>query len=216
MGYNHSGSCQIANIEELFDKYFRNMPGTFVDVGAHDGYTFSNTYGLADDGWEGLCFEPIPELYEKCKALHEHNSVLVLDSCVGNINGLVNLYIGENPSIDLETVELQPWGSTYDKEDFMVCKSTRLDTVLEKWMIGKKFDLLSIDVEGAELMVLAGFDICRWLPTMIIVETHEGNPDVRKSFHAAAINVYFEGKPYTKIQSDGLNTIWVRKDAVIA
>jgi hypothetical protein len=37
--------------------------GFFIDVGAADGITFSNTYYFEKQGWKGLCFEPNPENY---------------------------------------------------------------------------------------------------------------------------------------------------------
>ncbi|NQV72724.1 FkbM family methyltransferase, partial [bacterium] len=40
--------------------------GIFVDVGAHDGITFSNTYFFESvRGWTGLCIEPNPEVYDR-------------------------------------------------------------------------------------------------------------------------------------------------------
>jgi len=184
-----------------------------VDVGAHDGYTFSNTYGLATAGWSGVCYEPLPELYEKCKNLHkkmEHN-VVVINSCVGDAVGETRLFTSENPTIDMETVERSPWGGVYDKGKFILSAVTTLDLSLEILSIPVGFEVLSIDVEGAEPQVLSGFNIRHWLPRMVIVETHEHNLDSRKSFHVDKINTYFAGKPYVKIQSDGLNTIWIHK-----
>ena len=34
--------------------------GKFLDVGANDGVTFSNTHALALNGWTGVCIEPSP------------------------------------------------------------------------------------------------------------------------------------------------------------
>jgi len=39
--------------------------GFFVDIGANDGVTFSNTYFFEKKGWDGLCVEPIPSVFEK-------------------------------------------------------------------------------------------------------------------------------------------------------
>ena len=212
MKYTIPHTCQIANLSELYEKYFGELnTGTFVDVGAHDGISFSNVRGLAEAGWSGICFEPLPELFEKLLTLYvENDNVLAFDYCIGDYDGEIDLYLGENPTIDLETVEKQPWGSSYDKNKSIkrICK--RLDTALALYL-SPKFEVLSIDVEGAELQVLRGFSIEYWLPKMIIIETHDGNPDSRKSFHAQAINDYFASKPYVRIQCDGLNTIFVQE-----
>lgn len=215
MKYEMPKSCQIRNLSELYEKYFGDkFVATFVDVGAHDGYTFSNTYGLAEAGWSGICYEPIDSLYDKCRTLHmsKNHNVLTVHKCVGDKDGRVKLYTGTNPTIDEETVERSPWGDPYDKNSYIISDIVTLNTSLKQFSIPTKFEVLSIDVEGAELQVLAGFDIMYWLPRMVIVETHEFNLDSRKSFHASAINKYFEDKPYKKIQVDGLNTIWIHKD----
>jgi FkbM family methyltransferase len=214
MTYKMPDSCQIRNLAELYEKYFPNYDGVFVDVGAHDGYTFSNTYGLAEVGWRGVCYEPMPELNDKCMKLHfkQQHKVLTIHSCVGDRVGEVRLYVGSNPTIDEETVRLSPWDDTYDEHEFIMSYVTTLNVSLTQLTIPEKFEVLSIDVEGAELQVLAGFDIMKWLPRMVIVETHENHPDKRKSFHSGAINAYFADKPYVKIQVDGLNTIWIHED----
>ena len=43
--------------------------GYFVDVGAYDGITLSNTFILEKHlGWSGICIEPNPEAFEKLRA----------------------------------------------------------------------------------------------------------------------------------------------------
>ena len=46
----------------LFEHFFRGKRnGVFVDVGAYDGTTFSNTLFFERSmGWSGLCVEPLP------------------------------------------------------------------------------------------------------------------------------------------------------------
>ena len=214
MKYIMPSSCQIANLSELYETYFGSVRiGTFVDVGAHDGITFSNTRGLAEAGWKGMCFEPLPELYEKLHSLYPDDGIVkAYDCCVGDKDGITKLYLGENPTIDIETVRKQPWGTPYSEENYILRTVVTLDQMLLEFCADSGFEVLSIDVEGAELQVLQGFDIEYWKPQMVIIETHEGNVDSRKSFHAVEINKYFSDFSYVKIQVDGLNTIYMRKD----
>lgn len=214
MPYKMSTTCQIANLAELYQKYFPDKTdGVFVDVGSHDGYSFSNVWGLAQAGWTGVCFEPIPELFDKCEQTYiNFDDVAVLNDCIGNCDEMVKLYTGENPTIDEETVQLSPWGSKYDESEFISSKCYKLDSILPWCGVKPNFQVLSIDVEGAELQVLEGFSWKEWKPKMIIIETHENNPDHRKSFHAAAINDWFAATDYEKIQIDGLNAIYILKE----
>jgi FkbM family methyltransferase len=210
--YPVSTTCQIANLAELYERQFgKKTDGTFVEVGSHDGYSWSNVWGLAEIGWKGMCYEPIAELFEKCRAIHRLHDVVVSFCCVGDKDGVTKLYLNENPTIDEETVEKSPWGDRYLPDNYILSPVITLNTSLQTVQWPHEFDVLSIDVEGAELQVLRGIDLEVWKPQMIILETHEGNPDIRRTFHVSILNEYMATQPYTKIQVDGLNTIYWRK-----
>ena len=51
----------------LDQKFFKEKTaGTFIEVGANDGITYSNTYFLEKfRQWKGICIEPHPGAFEK-------------------------------------------------------------------------------------------------------------------------------------------------------
>ena len=53
--------------DEFVVNYFKGKKnGVFVDIGAHDGITLSNTYVLEKElGWTGICVEPMDHEYKK-------------------------------------------------------------------------------------------------------------------------------------------------------
>lgn len=54
--------------------------GVFVDIGANDGVTISNTcYLEKEHGWTGLAIEPIPAVFEKLK---RNRSCITVHGCV--------------------------------------------------------------------------------------------------------------------------------------
>ena len=54
-------------IDFLFKK---KRGGVFLDIGANDGITFSNTYHFEKfRNWTGLCIEPHPDVFEKLKSV---------------------------------------------------------------------------------------------------------------------------------------------------
>ena len=54
---------QLGQDRFLNENYFKNkLTGTFVDIGAHDGNTYSNSKFFENLGWSGLCVEPIPNI----------------------------------------------------------------------------------------------------------------------------------------------------------
>jgi hypothetical protein len=87
-----------------------------------------------------------------------------------------------------------------------------LDTFLEDKKVEQNFDVLSIDVEGAEWKILEVFNIDEWNPKMVIVETHEKHENElkRKTGNSEVINEYFYNHNYEQIYVDIINSIYVK------
>lgn len=214
MTYLVNTSCQIRDLERIYETHFPGKSdGYFVDVGANDGYTFSNTYTLVQAGWSGLMIEPLPESAKKCRDLYfSTEKVKVLEICIGDTCGLTDLYLGWSPTISLEAVKRNPYGFTYDPNKYITVLVNTLDVVLQDLEVPTNFDVLNIDVEGAEPQVLAGFSTVNiYKPKMIIIETHIGNPDVQRAFNSDEILQWFSDKPYDLLQRDGLNDVYILK-----
>jgi hypothetical protein len=61
--YLQQPPCQILHLDTLFTKFLGARDyGTFVEIGANDGVSCSNTWGLAERNWSGLMVEAIPAL----------------------------------------------------------------------------------------------------------------------------------------------------------
>ena len=49
----------------IYENYFKDkIDGYFVDIGAHDGVTFSNSKFFEEIGWKGVCIEPNPKIFK--------------------------------------------------------------------------------------------------------------------------------------------------------
>lgn len=212
MTYKAAYDCQIKNLFEVYAKYFNNKTfGYFVEIGAFDGYSWSNTWGLAEAGWGGVYVEPVHEHAEQCRERHKNNHVITVECAISDVEGQVKLWLDPNDvssTVDEETVKKSPWDFPYDPDKFILVPSMTLDTLLNVYTKLGVFDLLVIDVEGAELRVLSGFDWRKWRPAMIIIEDHLGQPNA-KAFHADAITKWFEATDYKCLQHDGINSIYV-------
>ena len=69
-------------IDEFFEK---KQEGTFIDIGAHDGKSASNTFFLEEQrNWRGICIEPgINEF----KLLNSNRRSINLNVCISNYDG---------------------------------------------------------------------------------------------------------------------------------
>ena len=216
--YHKIQGCQIPALDEIYLKYFgAKTDGHFVEVGAFNGYNWSNTYHLAQLGWYGLLFEPQEQYYNDCLALYKGNErITVVQCCIGDHNGETKLYLGgSNTTMIPEQIEIYnslPWAaiSGLGLDKYVTSPIFTLDYMLEKANWPSEFDLLVIDVEGAESLVLDGFTLTRWLPTLAIVETHKLNECMALSAHAERIDEYFLDHGYEEVYCDHINSIYHR------
>lgn len=212
MNYKTSPTCQIPGLAQIYlDVFGYKTDGAFVEVGAYDGVSYSNTYGLAHIGWRGLYIEAVFEYYKKCLDTHrEHARVEVIHECVGD-GSPSNVYIGKEYTTtlhDFAVTAKQVWGAQYSGVQQM--PTTTLNNILRDKWIGA-MDLMVIDVEGSELNVLHGLSMFCWMPKMVIIEVHEKHQNPIFNGSADIINNYFSHYEYDKIYSDDCNNIYVRK-----
>lgn len=123
--------------------------GYFVDVGAHDGVTHSNTYALEKIGWDGLCIEPNHDAYQ---TLTENRRCLGSASLVSKAWGM------------------KPFDGVRVAEGHEKMLAAPLKALLDMANAPTVIGYLSIDVEGHELEVLAGMDFDRWRVELITIE----------------------------------------------
>lgn len=76
--------CSQSGEQQVILDYFRDdaLKSRFLDIGAYDGQTFSNTYALAQKGWGGTCVEPNAHAYAKLFDLYCYNNQITLINAI--------------------------------------------------------------------------------------------------------------------------------------
>jgi FkbM family methyltransferase len=145
--------------------------GVFLEIGANDGYSQSNTYRLERDlGWSGILIEPLPRLFRLCSA-HRRRSHCFNVACVGP-GGPESLEI-EDRGLVTHTVEALESQEAREGRDSLVRVPTATMSSVIHAAGHPRIDFMSIDVEGAELHVLAGLDLEVHCPAVLLVETKD-------------------------------------------
>jgi FkbM family methyltransferase len=145
--------------EHLFiAQHFAGRVGRFLDIGAFDGKTFSNTWHLSQAGWSGVCVEPNPPAFCHLMRNYEGNPRLTL------VNAAV-AFTGERiRRFDANTVDAfsADMMSTLDRrhaETFSgypyreIWIPTVTPSELRSALPGGCFEFLNVDVEGLNLPV---------------------------------------------------------------
>ena len=169
------------------DKYVESfLPddylGYFIDIGAHNGIDISNSYYFEKKGWDGICFEPIPDVFEqlnqnrKCKtiqkAISNTEGISQFFKIKGNsemLSGLVDYYNEEH--ITRINREIEQDNQDYDYID-VIC-STFDNEITET-----NIDILSLDTEGSELSILKSIDFSKYNIKVMIIEYNYHNPEL--------------------------------------
>lgn len=172
----------LKNLDQKLERYLSFRNGFFIEAGANDGYSQSNTYFLETElNWRGILVEGIPELYAKCEKERPgsfvYHCALVSSDFKGrmatmhyaNLMSVVDgaLKTDEAQASQIQAgVNVQRLKGTYSIE----VPARTLESILDEIENLPTIDFLSLDVEGYERNVLMGLNLSRFRPTYILVE----------------------------------------------
>ena len=152
--------------------YTHKKNGYYVEIGANDGITLSNTYLLGIKyNWKGICVEPIPKNFEllcknrpfaKCSnnAVYiESNKEVIFD--IANNNDLLS-GISEHIDCHKKTVD--------NNKTQIIVTTITLNDLLEKYNAPLFIDYMSLDTEGSELEILKSVDLTKYIFGLIDIE----------------------------------------------
>lgn len=162
---------QDIHVLNLFNKK-RN--GYFLDIGAFDGVSYSNTYLLEKEyGWKGICVEPLPDQYEKLISVR---TAYCCDKALYKTSGeklefiSADMLSGIKKDIDCHTHIINDDANVIEVET--ISPSDLLKAVDAPFVI----DYMSLDTEGSELSILEAFDFDTYIVKFINVEHNHQEP----------------------------------------
>jgi FkbM family methyltransferase len=193
------------NEQDIILSYFQSRKGFFLDIGANDGVTLSNTYALQLQGWIGVLVEPSEEAFNRIPAnplVHKFNVAIGTTDGHCTFHEMGN-HLNKGDVSLLSTIkkaETKRWPGTEYKE--RMTEVWTYNTLRKNAPIGF-FDFISIDAEGVDFEILEQIDL-RYTD-MVCIE-HNGNVDL---FHL--IKDYCNKGGLTKCLLVNLeNVIWAR------
>lgn len=172
---------QVGQDKFVQEKFFQDKKeGVFVDIGAYDGVTGSNTYFFEKErGWTGVCVEPQPNMFVKLKEARKCICIqgavsdtakkaqfLHIPDYADQLSGLVDEYHPEHAAKIKYCEERFGVPSTIIEVDCFPFNDLMAQNGITH------IDFLSIDTEGNEYTILKSID---WNKVKIDVIALEDN-----------------------------------------
>ncbi len=158
-----------------------NRDGFFLDFGAFDGETISNTYSLEKElGWRGICVEPNPRFYPslcQCRQCITVNVGLwpqsreLLRFVDAHGLSMIEAYKDADANAD------RRGQATHGVIEVDTLNPTEL---LKRFDAPSLIDFLSLDVEGAEYEVPSALDLQTYAIALMTIEHNHDTPRQEK------------------------------------
>jgi FkbM family methyltransferase len=191
----------------VYENYFQNKTnGYFVDIGAHNGITFSNSKFFEELGWTGVCVEPNPKVFKilqagrKCKcvmkAIADHTGTAQFFQIVEGadmLSGLVDEFNQrgiENIHANLQGIE--------NEFDYIDVELELFDNIVDNTII----DFLSLDTEGNELKILQTIDFDKYNIKVITIENNDYDDKFLK---------FLTSRGYQLVTRLGCDEVYIKK-----
>ncbi len=199
--------AQNAEDVVLYRTFKKRPPGTYIDLGAGHPVFGSVTKNLADMLlWRGVEVEANSEM-----------SMLLSKNRPNSL--IFNVAVSDKDDIELFTETPDNWAmsalsSTANRNQFIEEKNTitkniktqTLNSILTEAKIDQNFELLKVDIEGAEDKVFKSFDFKYWKPKVIVTEIVTPHDFIR----IEKLEDLITSQGYTHCLFDGINSFFAR------
>jgi FkbM family methyltransferase len=182
--------------------------GCYVDVGAAEPRVDSVTYAFYQQGWRGINVEPAPGAFQRLVSGRPGD--INLNLAVGDRNGTMPFFLVAGGNGLSTAMPEQVHALTQDGwhiEEISVPVRT-LSSIVGEYGDGP-VHFLKVDAEGSEFAVLAGANLARFRPWIVIVEATAPNTQVPT--HEGWERLVLEAD-YRFAWFDGLNRFYVSSE----
>ena len=200
---------QFEQDKYLNENIFKNRTtGYYVDIGAYDGVHCSNSYFFEEQGWAGVCVEPIEALFtdlvkqRTCKCIKgvvsdkdtDEVTFCQIDGYCEMLSGILDDY-DDRHKVRIHT-EQQAHGGSRTR---ISVKNYKFDDIVDSNVI----DILDIDTEGNEKKILQSIDFNKYTINAILVENN---------YKDLELTQLLLNKNFTPVKDLGCDELYINND----
>lgn len=153
---------------------------TYVDIGANDPVSHSNTYLFYRDGGSGVLVEANPEIARRIRRVRPRDEVVNV-AVVPEGSGTLDLHVMDMDGLSTVSAE---WRESIARQHaatpvkVVPVQVVGINDLLAANVGQLPVDFASLDIEGLDHAVLSAWDFDRWRPYLFCAETAEVSIDV--------------------------------------
>ncbi len=147
--------------------------GRFLDVGAFDGKTFSNTLKLYERGWSGVLVEPSPLAFAGLQRQYvDSTRVTLVNAAIADSSGKIRFFDSGGDAISsTDVLHKAKWEAGYKcKFDEIEVDCLTWKSLFNIYCKDMTFDFVNIDTESTNLQLLKTFPFDKCLPMCMCIE----------------------------------------------
>jgi FkbM family methyltransferase len=182
----------------------------YFDIGTNDPRNMNNTYLLYLNNYRGVCVEPNPAFHDAIKK-YRPNDLLIPSGVATESKAAADFFIMDDPL--LNTFSAEEANSLVTQHSRTIKKKlsvplVAINEVFEKYDKADYHLILSLDVEGLDLVILKSLDFSRFKPSLICVENIEYSENLTGQKNMF-IGAHLMANDYILYADTHINTIFI-------
>lgn len=185
--------------------------GFFVDIGAYDGVTEDETITLENAGWDGICIEGNPAIFQNLK---KNRKCKTYNAFVSDSNKIESVIMMEAHNLGSGIIDNFPKNGHVEflkssNHQIVEVHSEKLEDILEKFNAPQVIDLLKSDTEGSCIKIVKSLSFSKYIFKVISLEL--GRPNVTFSNFEEGLE-FLKTKGYSYLVTEYENDIFIRNE----
>lgn len=181
------------NEQEVIEQAVEGMTGRFLDIGAYDGWNYSNTMGLVDRGWTGVMVEAGLDAFKKLLEKHGGSTKVVsIHAAIGPVDELKQFWNDHSTFSTTEQGNYRKFvhQGGFSAKYFVPILSVR--TLLDYLKPMLPFAVVSIDTEGTSTDIFQ--ELVKVIHPMVICVEHDQRQEAWEIGKAAGYQVLMQNE----------------------